>query len=262
MVKEPGSPVWTTSILRLNFGMMAYKVQKTCVADGYWHHTLQFNLPPRVSNKDLNGTNGRRAGGQNCTGDCLRIEGLYNATMGLRIGMRRSINQMVNKIYDLLPDLWVDSRRGNRPTRGLLDVVGRASTYLFGTATETDVGDLRGELRDLKAIVESAAADAFHLRQGLGSFDKLLNERLDGMHEMMKQESQSITMVFDSVKSLHDTVNLEMNAVTHTILEIANFVELHDSVLQLDLGVEDLLHGLLTLKIVSVRQINRLLNIA
>ena len=260
MVKEPGSPVWTTSIRRLNFGMMAYKVQKACVADGYWHHTLQFNLPPRVSNNDFNGTNGRRAVGRNCTGDCLRIEGLYNATMALRIGMRRSIREMVNRIYDLLPDLWADPHRGNRPTRGLLDVVGRASSFLFGTATESDVSDLRGEVRDLKAQLESAAADAFHLRQGLGSFDKLVNERLDGMHEMMRQESKSITMVFDSMKGLQKTVNLEMNAITHSILEIANFVELHDSVMQLDLGIEDLLHGLLTPKIVGVRQINRLLN--
>ena len=161
MVKEPGSPVWTTSILRLNFGMMAYKVQKACVADGYWHHTVQFNLPPRVSNNDLNGTTARRAVGWNCTGQCLRIEGLYNATMALRIGMRRSITEMVNRIYDLLPDLWADSHRPNRPTRGLVDAIGRASSFLFGTATESDVSDLRGEVRDLKAQLESAAADAF-----------------------------------------------------------------------------------------------------
>jgi len=169
---------------------------------------------------------------------------------------------MVNRIYDLLPDLWADSHRPNRPTRGLVDAIGRASSFLFGTATESDVSDLRGEVRDLKAQLESAAADAFHLKQGLGSFDKLVNERLDGMHEMMKQESKSITMVFDSMKSLHETVNLEMNAVTHSLLEIANYVELHDSVMQLDLGIEDLLHGMLTPKIVGVRQINRMLNMA
>jgi hypothetical protein len=103
MVKDPGSPVWTDHIHRLNFGMAAYKLQRACVADGYWYHTFTFSLPPRVSDEDFNGTRAERT---NCTGDCLRIEGLFNTTTALTIGVRRSIKGMVDKIYDLLPDLW------------------------------------------------------------------------------------------------------------------------------------------------------------
>ena len=236
MVKDPGSPIWTNHIHRLNFGMAAYKLQRACVADGYWYHTFTFSLPPRVSDEDLNGT---RAEKSNCTGECLRIEGLFNTTTALTRGMRRSIKMMVDKIYDLIPDLRSTRRNGQRPVRGLLDLIGQASSYLFGTATEGDVNQLKEEIRGLKAIVDGAAADTFHLKDNLRSFDKLINERLDGMHDIMEQESRSIAMMFNSMKSLHETVNIEINAISHSIYEIAKFVEIHDSVMQLELGIED-----------------------
>lgn len=152
---------WT----RLNYGIAAVKVKPICIADGYITHMIHFGLPI------LDKSEGNPLINASCDASCSRVSNLIKATNALSISMKKSITDMVTKIFTLIPDISIPSRGiGNRYSRAPFDFIGDASSFLFGTATLADVETLRKEILAIKSLATAAASDASYTQQGSVSF--------------------------------------------------------------------------------------------
>jgi hypothetical protein len=88
---------WT----RLNYGVTAVKVKQICIADGYITHMFHFSLPHLVTPmKDTDTVNNKP-----CDAFCSRVYNLLKATSALSYSMKTAINQMVAKVFTLIPDI-------------------------------------------------------------------------------------------------------------------------------------------------------------
>ena len=121
-----------------------------------------------------------------CNGSCNHLEGLWRANREISQATLRSIQRLVDRIGSLLPDLLSRDRR--RTTRGLINFIGDASSYLFGTATESDIAGLRQEILKIKNWAGASTADAERTREGMATFVRLQNQRLDTMREVLDRD--------------------------------------------------------------------------
>lgn len=249
-VHAPAAEFWT----RLNYGTMAIREKKLYVAEGYMSHIFHLSLPREVEYVD-NSTL------QSCDALCQRMKAIPVAIQRLRTAMKRTIIHMITEIYDLVPDL-EDKRSGQRRRiqRGFLDFVGDASSYLFGTATESEIEALKKEIEAIKALAGMAAADATRTREGMMTYTKITGERLDTMHEILRGQQTDIEGIIRTIKTISDSTYYEFNAMAILTNEIADFVQIHDSVQTLREGVAELVHGMITPKLISPRQLAAAVN--
>ena len=190
-----------------------------------------------------------------CQGPCHQLEGLLRARTALALATSNSIERLTDRITALLPDIMSSLRVRRRKTRGLLDFVGDASSFLFWPATNSDVGSLRTDIRNIKACADAATTDSARTREGMSTFARLQNSRLDAMRSVLDQEQKTLEVLYREVTTSQAERALEHNILSHAMLELASFVDIHDGIMELELGVEDLIHGQLTPKLISVDQL-------
>jgi uncharacterized protein YdiU (UPF0061 family) len=133
----------------------------------------------------------------------------------------------------------------------VLDFVGDVSSFLFGTATEADIDSLKKAIKKIETMAETAAADASRTRQGMASVARLQEERYENLRGMLQEEHKSIGAIFRELTKVSGEPQLEVEAITYMTLEMARFVKVHDTIQQLELGTEDLVHGQLTPRLVG-----------
>lgn len=235
---------WT----RLNYGVAAVKDKQTCIADGYISHMIHFALP-RVHNigdpAPVNNTT--------CDVSCLRMTHLLTAINTMSFSMKRSITDMVDKIYILIPDIESPKNvTGGRLSRSPLDIIGTGLSYAFGVATEADIEQLKKEILDIKSFAAAAASDAADSRQGMATFTKLQNQRLDLLHEILGEQKKNIGYVVKRLQGIAEATQIELSAVSFMATEIARYAQIHDSVQEFLLGIEDLVQGRLTPKLIDL----------
>jgi hypothetical protein len=182
---------------------------------------------------------------------CYRMRPLVYATGNLTYTMQVSITNTINSIYDLIPDVSSKTTSRRLKTRGLIDAVGQVQSWLFGLTTETQTREMKGAIEKIKGIVDLTAADVSHVKHAMATYTKFENERMNNMKELLEQEGKSMTRLHD-IRQLSETSHIEYNVITLMSLELAKCVQLHDSLQQLEFGIEDLLHGQLTPKLISV----------
>jgi len=86
-------------IARLNYGVLALKNKEICVAEGYAKHTFHLTLPARISSSDFRNAT-------NCTHSmCVRMSKMIDGIEQLTQSMRSGISEMIDKIYNLIPDI-------------------------------------------------------------------------------------------------------------------------------------------------------------
>jgi hypothetical protein len=86
---------------------------------------------------------------------------------------------------------------------------------LFGTATEGDVEGMKKMINDVEATAGTATADAARTREGLASFTKVQNERMDNFRKILTEEHKTIEMVFRGIMAGSDTEQIEFSAVAY-----------------------------------------------
>ena len=262
-------------LLRLNYGLAGIRERSTCIVDGYWTHTFHFELPTSVGSLPGGGPSVprryRRAPSRPttttlnasmiCNGSCNHLEGLWRANREISQATLRSIQRLVDRIGSLLPDLLSRDRR--RTTRGLINFIGDASSYLFGTATESDIAGLRQEILKIKNWAGASTADAERTREGMATFVRLQNQRLDTMREVLDRDQKALEYLRRHVESANSQMQMIDRDVSYTLCELAQYVDLHDGIQELEAGIEDLIRGQLTPSMISVEQLgDALLNIS
>ena len=240
---------------RLNYGMAAIKVKQVCVVSGYASHLFHLELPrPLMTNETESHPH--------CADLCHRMSTLSTATNKLTDSMKRSVSRFIQRVYKLIPDIQLSPRpwaQRSRSTRGLIDAIGSGFSFLFGTATSGDVEGLRQQIEQVKNLGGVAAADAARTRQNLISFTKVANERMDNMRAVLGEEHKTISAVVAGVRDLAESSFLEYNAVAYALSEVADFVELHDSVQALEAAITDLVHGQITPHLISTELLTQVL---
>jgi hypothetical protein len=236
---------WT----RLNYGLVAVKEKKVCVVEGYWLHGIHLELPSPPPPRAPPGA----VPTPHCNGTCMRMRTVVRATQLLMSTMKGSILDAANRINDLIPDIeWSPPGLRARTGRGLVDFIGTASSYLFGTATEGDIEQIKKSIKDVETMAETTAADASRVRQGLATFTKVQNERMDNFRRVLQEEQRGVTEVYRQLRAAAETDQVEFGAIAYATTELARFIVVHDDLQQLVLGVEDLVHGQLTPRLISV----------
>ena len=72
-------------------------------------------------------------------------------------------------------------------------------SFLFGTATNSDVESLRQDYRNIKAWIDDAATDSARTREGMSTFAKLQNSRLDAMRSVLDQEQKTLEVLYREI---------------------------------------------------------------
>jgi hypothetical protein len=173
--KEDGEDYQT----RVSYGLAAVRERKVCVVDGYWMHTIRMTLTEAPDGLDVS----LDFSAPICVESCARITGLPKASRTLVESMQESISTMVDRIFDLVPDIRNPTSRNRtpRPQGGLLDFVGNVSSFLFEVATETDIESLKKAIKKIEAMEETAVADSSRSRQELASVTRLQFERYENL---------------------------------------------------------------------------------
>jgi hypothetical protein len=234
---------------RLNYGLAAAKEKKVCVAEGYWLHALHLKLPSLPPPR----TPPSRAPTPHCSETCIRLRTVVRATQLLTSTVKGPILDAVNRINDLVPDIEASpSGLRARTGRGLIDFIGSAPSYLFGTATEGDIEQIKKLIKDVEMMAETTATDASRTRQGLATFTKVQNERMDNFRRVLQEEQMAMTEVYRQFRAAAELDQVQFSAIAYATTELARLIVVHDDLQQLVLGVEDLVHGQLTPRLVSI----------
>ena len=182
------------------------------------------------------------------------MQGLLNATVALVAQMQSSITETVGKIFALIPDTSGPlTPRTGRMTRGMIDGIGEISSFLFGTATTSDIKELKQLIQKLERSVGTQVADSARTREGMEQYTKLQNERLDNFKRIMQEEHKTLGQVYLEVQTLASRGEREYNAIAYMSLEMTRYITLHDNLIALESGIESLMNGELTPRLVEAK---------
>jgi hypothetical protein len=258
-----GGPIGITDaeeaglILRLNYGLAAVRLLKARVTDGYYMHTFHVELPE-----------GRRtpseypASTDLCSIECQKFKKLRSVISNMTRVMELSVDRVIEKIYKLLPNREVRKTRTRRPVRGLFNFVGIVNHYLWGTATDQSVNELKEEVKIARNLAEMEAENVRNVKQGLATVSRLQNTRIDNLKSVLNLERQTIFQIYNTVKQVRASASMEIDTIAMIAQRITSYMAIHDDLRDLEQGVEELIHDELSAKIVPVDQIEKAINIA
>ena len=249
----------STLINRLNYGYLAYNVRKVCLVDGYFYHGIHLRLPILKNFTDQL-TRLKIYDRTRCRAECQRFRPVYLSMIEMKEVFHDSISAWYLKVVGLIADLRIrPAIATGRVKKALVAAVGEASRFLWGSATIGDIQDLKDMLQKVQMSAEVSALDSARTRDVMGTFSTLQNERLTLLKEMVTTEHDSLLTLLGKVMD-DDTALLSMEKVSIAVMNaMAHFTQLHDGLQQLDFGIEELLYGRLSPKLVPVTEMRRIL---
>ena len=253
VIKLAGVESITTSadyMTRLNYGFTATKIRRVMVAHGYYLSTFHFDLPKPQASLVMRPP--VLSAGEACElpSLCSRMRSVMYALANLTFNLQNSIVGAVNRINDLIPEMETRSK-GRLKTRGLVDAVGVGLHVLFGVSTDADVADLRQVISKIKNLAKAEAEDSFRTRHALASFTTLENQRFDNLRDLLTVEHKTLTETYAEVRRLSDSTSMDSNAQAFIAKELAEFIQLQNSLQLLERGLQDLVHGMISPSLVN-----------
>jgi hypothetical protein len=259
-IATPADTQITTSssyITRLNYGFAAVKVRSISVVEVYYRYTLRLQLPQQPKPASVTSSYTCETASL-----CNRMRVLEYATGNLSLNMHHAMTTMINGLYDLVPD--IDARSSwpgtqGRKTRGLIDGIGQLQSWLYGVATDAQLDTFKDEIDKLEELTQASAAASDRVRLGLITLTKLEDSRLDKLHSVLQEQQKTMEKVNAQIRALGDSNYVEYLAVTYIAQEISKYIEVQRNVQQVELGVEALLQGQLSPKLLSVELMTQIL---
>ena len=240
-------------IVRLGYGMVASKLKSICVVNGYWSHAYHFKLPDRSIKRSYR----PMFNSSNCDSECSQIAALQSAAGNLTQVMRDSIVRSINHVYTLtgrMKPLGI-SRRIRRKT----NILGYAVSWISGLPTDDDLGEIRQVLRGIKEASDLTASDSSRTRQEMASFAKIANERINDLHKVVDLELASMNRMKDYVRTISSGVNMDQKAMVYLMQELSEFTRVRESISDIETGVQDLINGFLSPKLIEIEPLRALL---
>ncbi len=256
-------------INRLNYGFIAHSPKSVCIVDGYWEHVIHIRWnpirPPAKDKSNLTERLARRLP-SNYTNSLIQLVPVFFSLDTLSDSFETSVRSWHQLIESLIPDIGVttDTTAFNtrRSRRGWINAVGQASSYLFGTATDTEVQELRDLVRNSTTLFELAAADARRTREGMASFMVLQNQRWTLLNQELDRDRLTMGALARDVLDDRDHIIEISKMIAKALTAIAHFTRLHDALEQAEMGIEDLVRGRLSPKLIHIDQMESILSVA
>ena len=151
---------------------------------------------------------------EHCGPICARMTALQQSMVGLAATMRIAVQNLIRKINHMIYDLDTEKSLpfGSRRLvkKGVIDGLGSALQWLAGIATEHDIQEMRSAMEVIRKSANLASINAIKTRQGIATFSKITQERFDQIDSILAREHYSVFQVFEQVKSLHETIFLNI----------------------------------------------------
>jgi len=164
------------------------------------------------------------------------------------------INETLLHIYRLIPDATDGDR--TRTTRALLDIVGKISRSLFGTATVDEVQKLEramthlhNQRRQLVNVWQKASAR-------ISSFGKAVNSRVDGLREMIDSQHQATEQLFTEVYGQMADMTKSSSQIATALGRFENFVLLLHDLTAVKVDLELLAQGMLSPNLITPPEVH------
>jgi hypothetical protein len=132
-------------------------------------------------------------------------------------------------------------------------------SWAFGTATNGDIDAMKQAIAQIMDVARTSAAEATRTKDGMATFSRLQNQRLDKLHAVLETEHKSMQSLYTEVREIHDTTAIEFNAVGVIATELAQFIQTHDHISELLAGIEDLTRGHLSPKLIDPDQLRAII---
>lgn len=246
-------------INRLNYGVLASKIQTVGIVDQYWQHVFSITLPgiPEIPTNPHTLNNEHRSEAS-CTGDCKRKMLLLNTTLELTRSLVRSLSHARDRIYRLIPDITSNSKM--RQARGLINAVGKLSAFLFGTAVEGDIVELKKLINTINTKSQLAVHDAEATKSMMASFMELENKRIDNIKTVIYQQNMVLANLQSKLLTTEDRELMDFHSLFLVTTEISKYIQLHDDLSAFETGVEALVNGQLSHKLIPEEELSAVID--
>ncbi|XP_069123363.1 LOW QUALITY PROTEIN: uncharacterized protein [Argopecten irradians] len=231
----------SSSVQRLNYGILFEPAQKLHLGQEYWSHTFKIPLPTSLSLPGIVPCKRRT---------CESANSVIQTLNNLRTQCMANVNETVRELHRLIPHSYLPNNSpfsSRRNKRGLFDFIGEISKSLFGTATSSDVSNLKRHMQILnRNNVKLAKAMADEAHQ-LTSFISTVNDRFDNVMNAIKtNHDQTITLSNQFARSL-DGIEHEFVLLEKMMLMQINATTILDKHLEhAKLAIHDLVKGKLS----------------
>ncbi|XP_069107346.1 uncharacterized protein, partial [Argopecten irradians] len=235
-----------SQVQRLNYGLLFQPTAHLHLGQEYWSHTFEIPLPKRLHLSEVLKCNRRM---------CEAANPVINSLNAMRTQCMTNINDTIKIINKLIPHgyfpkaIFMD---GKRLRRGLFDFIGEISKSLFGTATSTDLANLKKHMQVLNnnnvKLAKAMAREAHELT----SFMSTVNDRFDNIVTAVKQNHDQTVTLSQQITHTLDGLQHELIVLEDMMLHQVNASAMLDKQLEhFKLAIHELAKGKLSLFIIS-----------
>ena len=226
-------------VARFNYGVVGKCVKTIEVSTGFWTHAFHFNLPTHPTyHATRNDTSCSRS---NDTALCQKKKALHQVLRQLAVAEQTAIGNILDEIRNIIPD--IDQIAQNRKKRGLVDAIGEASEWLFGTATVADIDDQKKAIKLIAQQANIVARDAQRTRHGLATFMNISNTRLDNLQLVLHTEVKNQLAFHEEITNIENLLFQEYTTMAQLTKELSAYIRVRDDALTFQRAVADLANG-------------------
>ncbi|OWF53805.1 transmembrane protein ORF68 [Mizuhopecten yessoensis] len=237
-------------VQRLNYGILFDPTAKLHLGQEYWSHTFEITLPAKI----------HLPGSLQCRRQqCEPANVVLKTLNALRMQCMASINSTVTKIHRLIPHSYFPNTLkfgSRRSKRGLMDFIGDVSKSLFGTATSSDVDNLKQHMQAMNNDNIKLAKAMTQEAHQLTSFVSTVNERFDNVIKAVRDNHDESVTLAQQFSSAMDGMQHEYILLENRMLKQINSSAVLEKHLEhVQLAIHDFAKGKLSPFILSPQTI-------
>ena len=243
--------------MRLNYGYSASKLNSVCLVEGFVFHHFHLRLPTTEPTEHTMTSRPATNTTTECGAVCLRMTALHQSLADLASSMKSAVQKVISKVNSIIYD------KDSEPTspfarrrfpKAIIDGAGYFLRWVGGVATMDDIHDLKAAMEIVSKTASLASTETIRVRQGLATFSRVTNQRLDRLQTVLEEELQSIGHLYQRAQLAYDTAFIEFNALSIALSEIQSFSQIYTDLSALENSLEKLLEGALSPTLVSMAQ--------
>ena len=226
----------TNALSHINYGVLFESESMIKFSTEFWLHSYVIRIP---SINDMPMVPRCQSSSQ-----CRRKNPLIYNINKLRQPVAQAFNETMVTAQKLFSE---HVPQDNRQKKGILDFIGSGLNFLFGTATEGQVNQLRGHINNLQKAMSSLNTLFKKQQNSFDSYVKTVNNRFDNvMLAIEENQNTTIRMSLDlanAITALEDNLHKVMSIIVE---EISNMAYLSQHANELNMALIQLAQGQLS----------------
>ena len=240
------------NVLRHNHGVTFEPIDTFTVVHGYWLHTFGFSLPERPhvrGSVEINCTRATHAHGVNET-HCAHVKPFIDSFSEIETEMTRRLVDALVTVERLVPIRGPPPTR-RRHTRSWIPIIGRFLKTSIGTATESDIANLRKAIDELRRNNIMAYDQFAKTEDTIASTMHLANRRMDALQQLVNDQRRSGLERYKQLSNSLDDLYSFSSIVPVALTRITRYAHSLVQVYGLRTAISDALHARLSTYIIS-----------